>query len=45
MSETEEVDLSDQPELTPVREVHRFDEQRLAEDLQDAPTSTESSFR
>ncbi len=35
MSEIEEVGLSDQPELTLVREAHRFDEQRLAEYLHD----------
>lgn len=34
MSETEKVTQIDQPELTPVRETHRFDEQRLAEYLQ-----------
>ena len=34
MSEAEELSLSDQPELTPVREKHRFDEKRLAEYLQ-----------
>lgn len=34
MRETEEVSLSDQPELTPVRKQHRFDEQRLAKYLQ-----------
>ncbi len=34
MGETEEVSLSDLPELTPVREQHRLDEQRLAEYLQ-----------